>query len=71
MIVFIIGVSGCGKTSVGQALAQRLHCEYFEADDFHTPANRQKMHDGVPLTDDDRWPWLTAIAGKIVDFDDS
>ncbi len=56
MIIF--GVSGAGKTAVGKLLAQQLGWHFHEADDFHSRANIEKMHRGVPLTDEDRWPWL-------------
>jgi gluconokinase len=61
MIVVVAGVAGSGKTTVGQLLASRLGCEFADGDRFHPPANVAKMHAGVPLTDDDRWPWLRAI----------
>jgi len=60
-----MGVSGSGKTSVGQALAQRLHCPFTDADSFHSEANRAKMGAGIPLTDEDRLPWLRAIGGAV------
>src|SRR5579859_3916318 len=60
-----MGVSGSGKTSVGQALAQRLHCPFTDADSFHAEANRAKMAAGIPLTDADRLPWLRAIGDAI------
>ncbi|WP_236073375.1 gluconokinase [Streptomyces tardus] len=56
-----MGVSGTGKTTVGELLAEHLHVPYAEADDFHSPANIDKMSQGVPLEDADRWPWLDAI----------
>jgi gluconokinase len=61
MIVVVAGVAGSGKTTVGQLLARRLGCEFADGDSFHPPANVAKMNAGVPLTDDDRWPWLRAI----------
>ncbi len=61
-IVLLIGVSGSGKTTIGAMLAGRLGWTYAEADDFHPPANVEKMHAGIPLTDEDRAPWLRAIA---------
>jgi gluconokinase len=61
MIVVVMGVSGVGKTTVGSELAARLQCEFLDADDYHSPANKAKMHAGVPLTDDDRLPWLQAL----------
>jgi gluconokinase len=61
MIVAVMGVTGSGKTTVGSLLAKRLGWEYVDADDFHSPANKDKMHRGIPLTDADRLPWLAAI----------
>jgi gluconokinase len=58
VIIIIFGVSGAGKTTVGALLAREVGWHFYEADDFHSPANIAKMHRGVPLTDDDRWPWL-------------
>jgi gluconokinase len=60
--VVIMGVSGCGKSSVGAALAERLGISYRDGDDLHPEANVEKMRAGVPLTDDDRWPWLDSVA---------
>jgi gluconokinase len=60
--IVIMGVSGCGKSSVGEALAARLSIPYRDGDDLHPPANVGKMRSGVPLTDDDRWPWLDRVA---------
>jgi gluconokinase len=62
MIVIVAGVSGSGKTTVGALLAGRLHWRFADADAFHPAANIAKMHAGIPLTDEDRWPWLHAIA---------
>jgi carbohydrate kinase (thermoresistant glucokinase family) len=64
-IVIVMGVSGSGKSTVGALLAQRLQWEFQDADWFHPPANIDKMHKGIPLTDEDRWPWLRAIAAWI------
>ena len=61
-LVVMMGVSGSGKTTVGAALAQRLRVPFADADDFHPPENIAKMSAGVPLTDDDREPWLRTIA---------
>lgn len=63
--IVVMGVSGCGKTTVARALAGRLRWDFVEADTFHPAANVEKMRSGVPLTDDDRWPWLDAIAAHI------
>ncbi|GHF23908.1 gluconokinase [Amycolatopsis deserti] len=64
-VIVVMGVAGSGKTTVGSALAERLGVEYAEADAFHPPANIKKMSSGHPLNDDDRWPWLHAIAAWI------
>ncbi|MFT4124855.1 MAG: gluconokinase [Gordonia sp. (in: high G+C Gram-positive bacteria)] len=56
-----MGVSGCGKTTVGNTLAHRLGLPFADADDFHPEANVAKMAGGQPLTDEDRWPWLDAV----------
>ena len=61
MIVIIFGVSGAGKTTIGKLLAEELGWRFFEADDFHPRANIDKMQRGIPLTDEDRWPWLERL----------
>jgi len=61
VFIIIFGVSGAGKTTVGELLARELGWHFYEADDFHSPANIEKMHRGVPLTDKDRWPWLDSL----------
>jgi len=63
--VLVMGVSGCGKSTVGEALAARLGWPFADGDDFHPPANVAKMRSGTPLTDADRIPWLHIIAGWI------
>jgi gluconokinase len=61
----VMGVSGCGKSSLGAALAKALDLPFTDADDLHPAANRAKMAAGQPLTDDDRMPWLAAV-GKVL-----
>ena len=63
-IVVVMGVSGSGKTSVAAALARQDGWILLEGDQFHPPANIAKMAAGTPLTDEDRWPWLHAIAAR-------
>jgi gluconokinase len=65
MIVVLMGVSGSGKTTVGQLLAQRLGWPYLDADDYHPPSNVEKMRSGTPLSDADRWPWLDRMNGLL------
>jgi gluconokinase len=60
-IVLVMGVSGSGKTTIGRLLAARLGVSFADGDDLHPPGNVAKMAAGHPLTDHDRWPWLTAI----------
>ncbi|MFP5068662.1 gluconokinase [Pseudonocardia nantongensis] len=64
-LVVVMGVSGSGKSTVGAALATRLGVGFTDADDLHPAANVAKMHAGVPLTDDDRWPWLDAVGAEL------
>jgi gluconokinase len=64
-VFVMMGVSGCGKTTVGEALAQKLRTQFYDGDDFHPPENVAKMSKGVPLNDDDRRPWLQRLAGLI------
>lgn len=64
-ILVVMGVSGSGKTTVAVGLAAALGVEFLEGDKLHPPANVEKMKNGTPLTDDDRWPWLGAIAARI------
>jgi gluconokinase len=65
VIVIVFGVSGAGKTTIGKLLAQELGWRFYEADDFHSRANIEKMRRGVPLTDEDRWPWLESLRQSI------
>jgi gluconokinase len=63
--LILMGVSGSGKTTIGEQLAARIGWRYEDADTFHPPSNVAKMSAGQPLTDEDRWPWLRAIADEI------
>ena len=65
MIVIVMGVTGSGKTTVGRLLAGQLGWLFADADDFHPPANVDKMRQGIPLTDEDRWPWLDRLRREI------
>ncbi len=65
MIVVVMGVCGCGKSTVGAALGACLRWPFLDADDFHPAANVAKMSLGTPLVDDDRWPWLDRTAAEL------
>lgn len=65
--IVVMGVAGSGKSSVGEALSARLGLPFRDGDGFHPPASVEKMSSGVPLTDDDRWPWLDAIGAAMRD----
>jgi gluconokinase len=71
VVIVVMGVSGSGKTTLGRNLADRLGVVYAEADEFHPPENIAKMSAGHPLTDEDRWPWLHAIAQWIGEHEES
>jgi gluconokinase len=66
MIVIVMGVVGAGKTTVGRLLAEQLHWQFADADDFHSQANIEKIRHGIPLTDDDRKPWLESLRAAIL-----
>ena len=66
-VFVIMGVSGCGKTSVGEALAAQLECPFYDADDFHPAENVTKMSNGIPLNDEDRRPWLIRLRNLLAD----
>ncbi len=61
MIVILMGVAGSGKTTIGRKLAQALDCAFYDGDDYHSQANKEKMGRGVPLTDADRMDWLQTL----------
>lgn len=63
--LILMGVSGSGKTTIAKALAERLRRTFEDGDKFHPDSNVKKMSAGIPLTDEDRWPWLRAIASEI------
>jgi gluconokinase len=63
--VVVMGVSGSGKSTVAAGLVERLHWDFAEGDEFHPPENVEKMRAGIPLTDEDRWPWLRRLADWI------
>jgi gluconokinase len=65
MVYIIMGVMGSGKTTIGQLLAEHMHCTFRDADDYHSPSNRGKMAHGIPLTDEDRKPWIFAVRAVI------
>ena len=65
MFIVIMGVSGCGKTTVGKALAAGLRVPFYDADNYHAQENLAKMATGIPLTDSDRAGWLTLLAAMI------
>jgi gluconokinase len=67
MIIVVMGVAGSGKTTVGTTLAAVLHCAFLEGDALHSQANVEQMSHGIPLTDVDRAPWLTAIHSRMCD----
>lgn len=69
MIYVVMGVSGCGKSTIGEALAKQLSLPFYDADDFHFPESVAKMASGTPLTDDDRKPWLTLLSNNITEWE--
>jgi gluconokinase len=68
-LVVVMGISGVGKSLVGHELADRVGVPYADGDDFHPAANIAKMSAGTPLTDEDRWPWLDAVAAWLADHE--
>ncbi len=69
--LIVMGVSGCGKSTVSQALAQRLGLDMVDGDDLHLPESVVKMRSGIALQDVDRWPWLDRIGGHLADCPDA
>ncbi len=69
MIYIVMGVSGCGKSTVGSLLSEKLSVPFYDADDFHFPESIEKMSQGTPLNDEDRQPWLTLLANNIVEWE--
>lgn len=67
MIVILMGVSGVGKTTIGQILSDKLGWPLFDADEFHSPASIEKMRNGIPLEDADRWPWLDRMNAMLTE----
>ncbi len=67
-MIIIMGVSGCGKTTVGRQLAERLNVPFFDADDYHSPGNVAKMVQAIPLNDADREPWLHTLKEHIAQW---
>lgn len=63
--IVVMGVSGCGKSTVGEAIAEKLGIEFQEGDRLHPQSNVEKMAAGIPLNDDDRWPWLDLIGAEL------
>ena len=68
MVVLLMGVAGAGKTKVGTRLASELGWEFADADDYHPAANVEKMRNGIPLSDEDRWPWLERLQAVIAEW---
>jgi gluconokinase len=71
MIVLVMGVSGSGKNTIGEPLAQRLGCKFIDGDDYHPPENVKKMAAGIPLQDAVRWPWLDRLNRMLRDEKDA
>lgn len=65
--IIVMGVSGCGKTTIGKMLAEKLGMAYMESDNYHSKEDIQKMSSGIPLTDEDRWPWLFKLHASLVE----
>ena len=68
MIIIIMGVSGCGKTTIGNLISEKTGIRFFDADDFHPIENTEKMKNKMPLTDVDRKPWLLTLSKKLKEW---
>lgn len=68
MIVIVMGVVGAGKTTVGKLLAEQMGWDFADADEFHPASNVEKIRNGIPLTDEDREPWLDLLHAKVVEW---
>jgi gluconokinase len=66
MVIITMGVEGTGKTTIGKMLAEKLGWKFYDADDYHPKRNIEKMRRGIPLNDEDRWPWLKEVR-KVID----
>jgi carbohydrate kinase (thermoresistant glucokinase family) len=66
IVVVIAGVSGAGKTTIGELLSKKYGWHFYNGDDYHSEENIRKMSSGIPLTDEDRWPWLLAVRNLIL-----
>lgn len=66
-IIIVMGVSSSGKSATGAAIARRLHAPFLDGDQYHPATNKEKMRQGIPLEDADRWPWLEILAGALRD----
>ncbi|KAK7361952.1 hypothetical protein VNO77_04048 [Canavalia gladiata] len=67
-VIVVMGVSGAGKTTIGQTLEKEMKYKYLDADDFHSESNKEKMRMGIPLTDEDRKPWLESLRDAIKEY---
>ncbi len=65
MVIILMGVSGCGKTTIGEQVSKAMDIPFYDADDFHPESNVERMKNNIPLTDQDRFPWLEILASNI------